>query len=186
MSAIFRLSAGWLLMFLKSKVIVLSCSRVALLRQQNTSSTRRNAVVVSFHWDHKQQLGTILPTLHSFYSATMRHLFKRKSFIPSSNDEEQQHSSKEERTPLHIVIQHCPSWGMPSHARSLKKFLKQQSFGSHLKISSTKEKRVTGGFVVVAEGKVLHQRSRRVGGLCRTVQERQALVEEIESMLSKR
>jgi hypothetical protein len=102
--------------FLKSKVIVLSCSRVALLRQQNTSSTRRNAVVVSFHWDHKQQLGTILPTLHSFYSATMRHLFKRKSFVPSSNDEEQQqqqqqhqHSSKEERTPLHIVIQHCPS-----------------------------------------------------------------------------
>jgi hypothetical protein len=105
-------------MFLKSKVIVLSCSRVALLRQQNTSSTRRNAVIVLFHWDHKQQLGTILQTLHSFYSATMRHLFKRKSFVPSSNDEEQQqqqqqqqqqHSSKEERTPLHIVIQHCPS-----------------------------------------------------------------------------
>jgi hypothetical protein len=75
---------------------------------------------------------------------------------------------------------------MPAHARSLKKFLKQQSFGSLLRISIIKEKRVTGGFVVMAEGKVLHQRSRRVGGLCKTVQERQALVQEIESMLSER
>lgn len=77
---------------------------------------------------------------------------------------------------------------MPSHARSLKKFLKQQSFGTSLKITSQKDERSTGGFVVTVQpsGRVLHEKTRRVGGLCKTVEERQELVDKIDVLLKEK
>jgi len=76
---------------------------------------------------------------------------------------------------------------MPSHARSLKKYL-QTKYGSLIKITSCKDTRVTGGFAVVVEpsGKVLHERKTRMGGLCKIMEERQAIVDQIDAILLDR
>lgn len=57
-----------------------------------------------------------------------------------------------------------------------------------MKITSSKDKRVTGNFIVTAEpsGKVLHQRKTRIGGLCKTVEERQAIADQIDAILTEK
>lgn len=80
---------------------------------------------------------------------------------------------------------------MAKPARSLKKFLVHEygSSKNQIKVTVGKDKRVTGDFVVTAslgehaQTKVLHERKTRIGGMCKTVEERQALMEQIDAVL---
>lgn len=74
---------------------------------------------------------------------------------------------------------------MPKHAKSLERFL-DEKYGNKIKVTTCKDKRVTGNFSVTVGDKILQERTTRIGGKCATREERQALCKQIDSILNEK
>ena len=94
------------------------------------------------------------------------------------------YDDNDDKKKLHIDIEYCRAWGMPKHFRSLRNHLMNE-FPNTIKVTGSRDKRVTGNFIVTVqpEGRVLHQRTTRIGGVGKTEEERRAIVQQIHEIL---